>query len=225
MTGLVAIGFRNVVRRPLRSILTSAGVAFGAASYVVLVASGQGLKDDLRTIVAGLGSEVLVQHAGASLPELSHVGPADVAALPAGSALNINTASADVITAAIPDLAGDKLAEFIADRARKPFTSMSELRERLPRGIAFPEGATFTFASSYFLVSVRSRQGDAIAQARALLRRDGRSWPAVVWTAYQRWSVAVPCVTGTTSAARSSGSAGGPGPSTRSESPPRRRTG
>jgi putative ABC transport system permease protein len=45
------------------------------------VASGQGLKDDLRTIVAGLGSEVLVQHAGASLPELSHVGPADVAAL------------------------------------------------------------------------------------------------------------------------------------------------
>lgn len=106
---------------------------------------------------------------------------ADVAALPAGSVLNINTASADVITAAIPDLAGDKLAEFIADRARKPFTSMSELRERLPRGIAFPEGATFTFASSYFLVSVRSRQGDAIAQARALLRRDGRSWPAVVW--------------------------------------------
>lgn len=81
MTGLVAIGFRNVVRRPLRSILTSAGVAFGAASYVVLVASGQGLKDDLRSIVAGLGSEVMVQRAGASLPEISHVGPADVAAL------------------------------------------------------------------------------------------------------------------------------------------------
>ena len=44
-----------------------------------------------------------------------------------------------------------------------------------------PEGRTFGFASSYFLVSVRSRQGDAIAQARALLKREGREWPIVVW--------------------------------------------
>jgi general secretion pathway protein K len=105
----------------------------------------------------------------------------DVAALPAGAALNINTANAEVIAAAIPDLTGDKLASFIADRARKPFTTMSELRERLPRGVAFPEGATFVFSSSYFLVSVRSRQGDAIAQVRALLRRDAPAQPAVVW--------------------------------------------
>jgi hypothetical protein len=35
------------------------------------------------------------------------------------------------------------------------------------------------FSSSYFLVSVRSRQGDEIAQARAL--SDGREWPSVVW--------------------------------------------
>ena len=40
-----------------------------------------------------------------------------------------------------------------------------------------PKAASFAFASSYFLVSVRSRQGDAIAQARALLKRDGREWP------------------------------------------------
>ena len=105
----------------------------------------------------------------------------DVAALPAGTALNINTANPDVIAAAIPDLAGDKLAAFVAERARKPFATVAELRERLPRDVAFPEGATFTFSSSYFLVSVRSRQGDAVAQARALLRRDGRTWPAVVW--------------------------------------------
>lgn len=106
---------------------------------------------------------------------------ADVAALPAGTALNINTASADVVAAAIPDLVGDKLASFIAERARKPFATMAELRERLPRDVKLLEGTTFSFASSYFLVSVRSRQGDAIAQARALLKRDGREWPTVVW--------------------------------------------
>jgi general secretion pathway protein K len=106
---------------------------------------------------------------------------ADVAALPAGTTLNINTANADVIAAAIPDLAGDKLASFIAERARRPFSTMSELRERLPRDVKLPEGTTFGFSSSYFLVSVRSRQGDAIAQARALLKREGREWPIVLW--------------------------------------------
>jgi len=105
----------------------------------------------------------------------------DIAALPIGTALNINTANADVLAAAIPDLTGDKLAVFIADRARKPFSTMAELRERLPRGIAIPDGDPFVFSSSYFLVSVRSRQGDAIAQVRALLKRDGREWPGVVW--------------------------------------------
>ena len=106
---------------------------------------------------------------------------ADIAALPPGTALNVNTATANVVAAAIPDLAGEKLAAFIAERARKPFADMAELRERLPRGVTLPEGATFTFSSNYFLVSVRSRQGDAIAQARALLKRDGTGKPVVVW--------------------------------------------
>ena len=87
----------------------------------------------------------------------------------------------EVIAAAIPDLAGDKLASFVAERARKPFTTIAELRERLPRGVTLPEGSSFAFSSSYFLVTVRSRQGDSVAQARALLKRDGRAWPTVVW--------------------------------------------
>ncbi|MFO1396984.1 MAG: type II secretion system minor pseudopilin GspK [Burkholderiales bacterium] len=105
----------------------------------------------------------------------------DIAALPTGTLLNVNTAGADVLAAAIPALAGDNLAAFLAERARKPFTTLPELRERLPRDVTLPPGATFAFASSYFLVSVRSQQGDAVAQARALLHRDGRKWPTVVW--------------------------------------------
>ena len=57
-----------------------------------------------------------------------------VAALPPGTTLNINTADGDAIAAALPDLAGEKLAAFISERARKPFTTMAELRERLPQG-------------------------------------------------------------------------------------------
>ena len=106
---------------------------------------------------------------------------ASVAALPAGTLVNINTASADVLAAVLPDLAGEKLAAFIAERARKPFTTMAELRERMPRDTSVPEGSSFAFGSSYFLVTVRSHQGDSLAQARALLKRDGRTWPTVVW--------------------------------------------
>jgi general secretion pathway protein K len=106
---------------------------------------------------------------------------ASVSALPPGTSLNVNTALPDVLAAAIPDLAGEKLAAFLAERARKPFTTMAELRERMPRGVALPEATTFAFSSNYFLVSVRSRQGESVAQARALLKREGRTWPTVVW--------------------------------------------
>ena len=104
-----------------------------------------------------------------------------VVALPRGALLNVNTAGPDVLGAAIPDLAGDNLAAFLAERATKPITTMAELGERLPKGVSIPSGATFAFSSSYFLVTVKSRQGDALAQARALMRRDGSGAPAVVW--------------------------------------------
>ena len=104
-----------------------------------------------------------------------------VVALPAGAAVNINTASAAVLAAAFPELDGDALAGLITERARKPFTTMGDLRARLPPGVAIGDETSFTMSSNYFLVSVRSRQGNALAQARALLKRDGRDWPTVLW--------------------------------------------
>ncbi len=104
-----------------------------------------------------------------------------VTALPAGTALNVNTASAEVLAAALPELAGDALATLIAERARKPFSTVAEFRGRLPSGVSLGEERAFAVASHYFLVSVRSQQGDAVAQARALLKREGGAWPVVVW--------------------------------------------
>ena len=104
-----------------------------------------------------------------------------VTALPQGTALNVNTASAETLAAALPDLAGDPMATFIADRARKPYSTIAEFRARLPRGVTLADETAFTVSSSYFLVSVRSRQGEAVALARALLKREGSAWPTVVW--------------------------------------------
>ena len=140
----------------------------------------QRTRDGLAANAPLLRSAEFAAVRGAS-PEAWGALAADVIALPPGTALNINTANGDVIASAIPTLAGEKLASFIADRAQRPFTSQSDLRDRLPRGATVPEGSSFAFGSSYFLVSVKSRQGDAVAQARALLKREGRSWPIVVW--------------------------------------------
>ena len=104
-----------------------------------------------------------------------------VVALPAATPLNLNTASPVVLAAALPDLSADALAKLVAERAGKPFASISDFRSRLPSGAAVPDETSLATGSSYFLVSVRARQGETRAQARALLRRDGRDWPIVVW--------------------------------------------
>ena len=104
-----------------------------------------------------------------------------VVALPAATPLNINTASPVVLAAALPGLSADELARLVAGRAGKPFATITDLRSRLPTGAAVPDETSLSTSSSYFLVSVRARQGETRAQARALLRRDGRDWPIVVW--------------------------------------------
>lgn len=104
-----------------------------------------------------------------------------VTALPATAPLNVNTAAPDVLTAALPDLRDDALAGLLADRARAPFTSIANFRSRLPAGVAFTDEAGFGVTSNHFIVTVTSRQGDAIAQARALLKREARDPPVVLW--------------------------------------------
>jgi general secretion pathway protein K len=124
----------------------------------------------------------------AELAAARGVAPRDVAqmmpfvvALPTATVLNVNTAPPDVLAAAIPGMSADALATLVAERARKPFATLADFRSRLPSGATIPDETTLGTGSSYFLVSVRARQGETIAQARALLHRDGREWPVVVW--------------------------------------------
>jgi ABC-type lipoprotein release transport system permease subunit len=79
--GLIALARRNLQRRPLRSGLTVIGVALGAAAYALLVASGEGLKEELNGIMTHQGSEVIVQRAGVAMPDFSQLTPGEVQAL------------------------------------------------------------------------------------------------------------------------------------------------
>ena len=104
-----------------------------------------------------------------------------VTALPAGTALNVNTAPVAVLAAALPGVSPDALALLAAERVNKPFTNIADFRSRLPPETTVGDERTFAVSSNFFLVTVRARQGDTIAQARALLKRTQGGWPAVVW--------------------------------------------
>jgi general secretion pathway protein K len=103
-----------------------------------------------------------------------------LAALPETTAVNVNTAPAAVL-AALLQVPETNLTGLVAERVTRPFASIADFRNRLPQGAVIDDERAFAVASSYFLVTVRARQGDTIAQARALLKRSQGAWPVVVW--------------------------------------------
>jgi general secretion pathway protein K len=104
-----------------------------------------------------------------------------VIALPSTTTLNVNTAPPEVLGAAVNGLEGDALVALVADRARKLYTTAAEFRARLPAGASVEELSTLGVRSDYFLVTVKARQGETVAQGRALLKRHNEELPRIVW--------------------------------------------
>jgi general secretion pathway protein K len=104
-----------------------------------------------------------------------------VTALPEDTPLNVNTASSEALAASIANVDAGAMTQLIASRAGRPFTSLADFRQRLPAGASIGDEAMYTVKSRSFLVSVRARQGDTIAQAHALVDRGGSASSRVVW--------------------------------------------
>ncbi len=106
-----------------------------------------------------------------------------VSALPTVTAVNVNTAPAEVIAAVIDglDLGGAQL--LVAQRDRAYFLSTGDFLARLPRGV---EAATSDIgvASDYFMATLRVTIGGAQARGKALFARGGSGWPDIVWRKY-----------------------------------------
>ncbi len=122
----------------------------------------------------------LAQVKDMSTPMLAAAAPF-LSALPAGTPTNVNTAPPEVLAAIVDNLVGPAQATLIAGRAQKPFATIAEFRSRLPQGSTLATEASLGVRSDYFYVTIEARQGATIARARALLRRGGSDWPAVVW--------------------------------------------
>ena len=103
-----------------------------------------------------------------------------VTGLPPDTPVNVNTAPPEVLAALLEGIESGALAALVASRTEHPFASPDDFRGRLPSGVSVIDPALVSVSTGYFLVTVRARQGETIAQARALIRRDSAS-SAIVW--------------------------------------------
>jgi len=106
-----------------------------------------------------------------------------VAALDPPTPVNVNTAPAEVLVAAIGGLDAAGAAALIASRATTPFANLGDFRGRLQRSNLNIDETMLSVTSDWFVVTIEARQGDTVARARALLKRSAiqRAWPDVVW--------------------------------------------
>ena len=107
-----------------------------------------------------------------------------VSALPANTAVNVNTASPEVLSAAIDGLDLDAARALVAQRERAYFRDYADFSSRLPRGVEIANSEV-KVSSNYFLARVRVTIGGAEARGLALLVRGDIGWPAIVWRKYQ----------------------------------------
>jgi general secretion pathway protein K len=103
-----------------------------------------------------------------------------VAALPAFTAVNVNTAAPEVISAVVDGLDLDGARALVEKRERSYFRDHADFLSRLPSGARAANG-DIGFGSDYFLVQLRVTVGDTQARSEALLARTDGNWPAIVW--------------------------------------------
>lgn len=128
--------------------------------------------------LARAGELAAVRGAGAT--SLARVA-ADVVALPVDAVLNVNTAGAIVLAAALPSLDAGAIATLVAARRERPYASLDDFRTRVAIGTSALDTTGLGVGSRHFLVTVRAKQGAAVVRAEALLARGEGRLPAVVW--------------------------------------------
>jgi len=106
--------------------------------------------------------------------------------LPRGTALNVNTASPEVLAAVIDKISLSDANVIVATRKNASFRSTSDLATRLPGIPTITTTTNLGFDSNYFLVNGRVKLSRAALQIQALIERGPRGQQAaktkVVWT-------------------------------------------
>jgi general secretion pathway protein K len=102
-----------------------------------------------------------------------------VAILPKASAVNANTASAEVLYAVVEEMSFSDAQRLLAQRERVTFRNVADIRAALNANVTI-NNDLITVSSNYFLVEGTAQVEEALIRTRALLeRRDQRVY--VMW--------------------------------------------
>lgn len=102
-----------------------------------------------------------------------------VAVLPERTPINVNFATAEVLSAVITDLPLQDARQIVSWRKDHPFKTVAEFMQRLQFGVGSAAITELSVTSRYFLVEGHAVQGQGEFSAQALLFRQN-IWPTVV---------------------------------------------
>jgi general secretion pathway protein K len=96
-----------------------------------------------------------------------------VTALPVATKVNVNTASAELLSAVVKDLSESDARSIVDARDKKPFVSKADFAKRLPEPAIDSANELLDVRSDYFAVRGTVRSGRTAAGYRGLLWRVG----------------------------------------------------
>lgn len=105
-----------------------------------------------------------------------------VTALPTRTPINVNTASAEVLTALVAGLSSQQAYSMVAKRERTYYRNSQDFQLALPEGLAALANMV-SVSSQYFLVQARVRNERLAIGNQALYSREGPVLPRLVWRA------------------------------------------
>ena len=97
-----------------------------------------------------------------------------VSVLPeSGTAVNVNFAPAEVLTAILPGLTLQDARQMATQIKSNPFNTMADFQRQLPKNVSQDSTMLLSVSSQYFMVTGYATQRDGASAVHALLHRNG----------------------------------------------------
>lgn len=104
-----------------------------------------------------------------------------VTTLPQKTAVNVNTASAEVLSFILPDTSLQDAQNIVTARNLAYFQNLNDFKSRLPNKTINIENLNLSISSQYFLVTCIAEFGRTTLKVESLLYRNRQGWPTIIW--------------------------------------------
>lgn len=148
--------------------------ALGRSIAQQVAASQRSTENQQSRPIAFTQVDDLLAVPGCTLSVLSAIRD-EVVFLPRATAVNVNTASAEVLSARWADLSLADAVALVGTRRSTGFKNMNEFMARVPGKASTPEAGSYAVATDFFLVNGRVAIAQASLQIQALVERSGAS--------------------------------------------------